>query len=50
MKFEVKGKTEDGNWILWNYYTCDSINDLKVKLSNLMLVSKYIGVDATRIE
>ena len=35
MKFEVKGKTEDGKWILWNYYTCNTIDDLKNKLSNL---------------
>jgi len=50
MKFEIKGKTEDGRWILWNYYTCDSIFDLQNKMSNILLVSKYIGIDATRIE
>lgn len=50
MKFLIKGKTEDGKWIIWNYYTCNTIDDLKSKMSNLLLVSKYIGVDATRIE
>ena len=45
MKFEVKGKTEDGKWILWNYYTCNTIDDLKSKLSNLLLVSTNAPCD-----
>lgn len=50
MEFEIKGKTEGGQWILWNYYTCDSILDLQKKISKILLVSKYIGIDATRID
>ena len=50
MKFEIKGKTEEGRWILWNYYTCDSIFDLRNKMSHILSISQYIGIDATRID
>ena len=50
MKFEISGKIEEGKWILWNYYTCNSYSDLQNKMSQILLVSNYIGIAATRID
>lgn len=50
MKYEIKGKLPDGSWKLFNYYTCNNRQQLQEKLANILLVSKYIGIDATLIE
>ena len=50
MKYEIKGKLPDGSWKLFNYFTCDNIHQLQVKLANVLMISRYIGIDATQIE
>jgi|TARA_B100000902_G_scaffold367450_1_gene390055 hypothetical protein len=50
MKYEIKGKLPDGSWKLFNYFTCDNIHQLQEKLANVLMVSRYIGIDATQIE
>ena len=50
MKYEIKGKLPDSSWKLFNYFTCNNLQELQEKLANVLLVSTYIGIDATLIE
>ena len=50
MKYEIKGKLPDGSWKLFNYFTCNNLQQLQEKLANVLLVSKYIGIDAIPVD
>jgi len=49
-KYEIKGKTTNGDWVLFNYFKCMTEKQLRDKLIEVLSKTAYIGVDATRVE
>ncbi len=49
-KYEIKGKTVHGEWVLFNYFNCMTEKQLRNKLIEILSKTAYIGVDATRVE